>query len=88
MGVGVNTLFAYLFGLIILYVIGRVLIFPVKILIKLIVNGVLGGAILWLLNIFGSSFGINIGINVVTALIAGLLGIPGVILLLILNYLK
>jgi inhibitor of the pro-sigma K processing machinery len=49
---------------------------------------VIGGLALWLLNIFGGAIGINIGINVVTALVAGILGVPGVILLIILIYLK
>jgi len=88
MGVETNTLLAYLFGLIVIYVIGRILIIPIKLLIKLLVNAVLGGVGLWLVNIFGGAIGINIGINVITALVAGLLGIPGVVLLLILNYLK
>lgn len=88
MGVETNTFIAYLFGLIILYVIGRMLIIPLKFLAKLFINAVLGGIALWLLNIFGSAWGINIGINVITALIAGLLGIPGVLLLVILNYLR
>jgi len=88
MGVETNTLLAYLFGLIVIYVIGRILIIPIKLMTKLLVNAVLGGVTLWLVNMFGGAIGINIGINVITALVAGLLGIPGVILLLILNYLK
>lgn len=88
MGIETNTFFAYLFGLIILYIIGKVLIIPLKFLAKLFINAVLGGVVLWLLNVFGGSWGINIGINMVTALVAGILGIPGVVLLLILNYLR
>ena len=88
MGAETNTLLAYLFGLIVLYVIGRILIIPLKFLTKLLVNAVLGGVTLWLLNVFGGAMGINVGINVITALVVGLLGIPGVILLVILNYLK
>jgi len=88
MGVETNTLLAYLFGLIVLYVIGKILIIPLKFLTKLLINAVLGGIVLWLLNVCGGAIGINIGINVITAMVAGVLGIPGVILLVILNYLK
>lgn len=83
-----NTLFAYFFGVVLLYMVGRVLFVPLKFIVRLIFNVLLGGASLWLLNIFGSSVGINIGINIVTALIVGLLGIPGLILLIILQYIK
>ncbi|MGE5329371.1 MAG: pro-sigmaK processing inhibitor BofA family protein [Deltaproteobacteria bacterium] len=88
MGIETNTLLAYVFGLIVLYVIGKILIVPLKFLVKLFINAALGGIVLWLLNVFGGSVGINIGINVITAIVVGVLGIPGVILLVILNYFK
>lgn len=86
MAVDTNTLFAFLIGIILLYIVGRLLVFPIKILWKLILNGVIGGAVLWVINVFGGAVGIHVGINVVTALAAGFLGIPGVILLVILQY--
>lgn len=88
MGFGADTLLAYLFGIIILYIVVKVLIIPFKYLGKLIINAILGGAALWILNIFGGALGIQIGINIVTALVVGLLGIPGVILLLVLQHIK
>lgn len=88
MGLDTNTMLAYLFAIILLYIVGKVLFIPIKFLAKLVLNAVIGGIILWVLNVFGGTIGIHIGINVVTALIAGLLGIPGVVLLIILQYLK
>ncbi len=82
-----NTLLAFLFAIILLYIVGRVLFVPIKFLGRLLMNAVIGGAVLWGLNIFGGAIGIHIGINVVTALIVGFLGIPGVLLLVILQYL-
>ncbi len=38
-----------------------------------------------ILNILGTGIGVSIAINPVTALIAGFLGVPGVILMLILQ---
>lgn len=66
-------------GLIILYLILKLLKLPFKILI----NGILGVVLLYIANLIGANFGITVGINVVTALIAGILGIPGVIALFI-----
>lgn len=80
-----NVVIAYVFGLVLLYIVGWVLVVPLKVIIKLIYNGVLGGMILILLNFVGGFVGIHIGVNPVTALIAGVLGIPGIVLLLILQ---
>ena len=57
----------------------------VRRLIELIINIILGLVILWLLNRFGGSLGISIPINIITALVVGILGVPGVIILLLLN---
>ena len=56
-----------------------------KRLIELIINILLGVVVLWLINKFGGSLGIAIPINFITALVVGILGLPGVIILLLLN---
>lgn len=58
---------------------------PLKILGKLILNGALGVLLLLLVNFVGDYVGVSIAINAVTALIAGFLGVPGVIFLIIFN---
>ncbi len=78
-----NVIIAFVFGLLLLYIIGRVLLMPLRLVFKLIYNGLIGGIILWLLNWVGAYFGFTIAINVATALIVGFLGIPGVILLVV-----
>ncbi len=82
---GISTFLAFIFGLFLLYVIGMILVIPIKIIWKLIINGVIGGILLLLFNLIGRALGLSIAINPITALIAGFLGIPGVILLLILQ---
>lgn len=75
---------AYFIGaIILLFLVVKLLAWPLKILIKLIINGVLGAFLLVVFNVFGSYFGFNIGINIWTALISGFFGIPGVIFLII-----
>ena len=39
-----------------------------------------------LVNTFGGNIGLHIPFNFVTAIVSGILGIPGVIALIILNY--
>jgi len=72
-------------GLFLLYIVGIILVWPIKKIIKLIWNGVLGGITLLLFNFIGKYFGLSIVINPLNAIIVGFLGVPGVILLLILQ---
>lgn len=83
----IYVVIAYFMGVFFLYVIGRLLLIPLRVVFNLIVNAVIGGAMLLVVNLVGGLWGITIGINPITALVAGLLGIPGVILLLALRFL-
>lgn len=56
-----------------------------KRIIELVINILLGIVVLWLINKFGGSLGISIPINIITGLVVGILGLPGVIILLLLN---
>ncbi len=78
-----NVIIAYAFGIILIYLIGRMLTMPIRLVFKLIYNGIVGGIMLWIVNFVGAYFSFTIGINPITALIAGFLGIPGVILLIL-----
>lgn len=82
---GFGTLLSFIFGLFLLYLVGMLLVIPIRIIIKLIVNGVIGGLLLLLFNFIGGFIGLSLVINPITAVIVGFLGIPGVILLLILQ---
>lgn len=75
------------FGCIIaVVIIAKILSWPFKIIFKLLINIILGGLLLMVVNIFGAGFGLHIPFNTITALISGILGLPGVILLIILQY--
>lgn len=85
MSTELNVILAYAFGLILLYIVGYVLLIPIKWVLKLIYNGIIGGVVLIVINLLGSFWGIGIAINPVTALIVGFLGIPGVVLMFVLQ---
>lgn len=74
---------AYIFGIVLLYIVGRMFFMPLKLVFKLIYNGLIGGAMLWAVNFVGGHFGFTVAINPMTALLAGFLGLPGVILLIL-----
>ena len=82
-GWGMEYIGYFVVAIILILIVVKLLSWPLKILIKLIINGILGAILLFIVNIFGSYFGFQIGINIVTALIAGVLGVPGVIFLII-----
>ena len=68
-----------------IFIIGKILLFPIKKILKLVLNTIIGGAIIYIINLIGASFGFHIGLNIVTSLVVGILGIPGAILLIILE---
>jgi inhibitor of the pro-sigma K processing machinery len=84
-GVDLNLVIAFIFGLLLLYLLVRVLYLPLRIFLKLLGNALVGGILLAIFNAVGSLWGLTIGINVFTAFLTGILGIPGIILLLILQ---
>lgn len=85
MGLGLSSIIAFALGIVALYVIGLLLVVPIRIIIKLVINGIIGGLTLLLVNLVGGLFGLSIGINPITSLIVGFLGVPGVVLLLIIQ---
>lgn len=78
---------SFFIALIILYVILKVLSLPIKIIIKLLVNALIGGIVLFLINLIGASFGLVLDITWLTAVIVGFFGVPGVIIVMILQFL-
>lgn len=85
LGIQIEAIIAYFVALVLLYLAGWLLLVPFKKLLKLLLNGVFGGVALVLINLIGAKWGINIGVNPATAMVAGILGLPGVILLLLLQ---
>ena len=71
-----NSLIIYLACIMVLFLVGRIFIVPLKIMAKLILNSVLGAILIYGINFFGANVGFHIGLNVVTAVFVGILGIP------------
>jgi len=73
-------------GLLGLYLMGTVLFRPLRFLIRLAAWSMLGAFLLVALNTLFGYFGFHIAVNLWTILTAGLLQLPGVVLLVLLNY--
>jgi len=74
-----HVILAYVAGIILIYIVARLFLMPVKFVFKLIYNGIIGGALLWGVNFLGAYISFNMPITIWKALIAGFLGIPGVV---------
>lgn len=75
----------FIISILALFLIVKIFAWPFKILIKLLINGVLGYILLFLMNSLGKGLGIYIPINSLSCIIAGFFGVPGVIFLIIFN---
>lgn len=81
----IGILLAYAFGILVLYIIGYLFLVPIKILLKLVVNSIIGGILLLIINWLGGFIGFHLPVNLVSAICVGILGIPGIILVYLLT---
>ena len=59
---------------------------PLKMVLRVVLNSALGFGALWLLNLTGGVTGIALGLNIFNSLTVGILGVPGLFLLLLLQW--
>ena len=81
MGMEIGIFLAYAAGMLAVYLAGRFLLLPLKYTARIIINSLAGGAVILLINCVESYTGIMIPLNALNALIAGVLGVPGIIVL-------
>lgn len=81
-----STLLAFAVGVMVLCVILKIISFPIRKIIKLVINAIIGGIVLLCVNYFGAAVGFVLTINWLSALIVGVFGVPGVIIVAILQF--
>ncbi len=59
---------------------------PVKLALQVLINSALGLCSLWLLNMTTAVSGISLGLNLFNAVIIGVLGLPGLGMLVLLQW--
>ena len=64
-----TNLLTYLACICFIFIFGRIFILPLKKILKLIFNSVLGGICIFIINLIGSSFGFHIGLNFFTSIL-------------------
>lgn len=80
-----NIIIAFGLGLLLIFIIGKVMLVPFKLVTKLMLNAVVGGIVLWVINYFGAMANFHIPLNPITALAVGFLGVPGIVLLIVIQ---
>ncbi len=80
-----RVILVFISCLTILIVFGKYFAFPLKKIVKLIGNSIVGALIIFLINLVGTSFNFHIGLSIINSVIVGILGIPGACLLILLK---
>jgi inhibitor of the pro-sigma K processing machinery len=84
-GADIGIVLAYSAGIMLIFMFSWILLRPLKFIGRILVNSILGGILIVAFNFFSRFTGVYIGVNEVTALVVGLLGIPGFAAVLIVN---
>ena len=66
MGINIIT---YLACICLVFIFGRIFILPLKKILKLILNSILGGICIFVINLIGNGFGFHIGLNFFTSIL-------------------
>lgn len=82
-----ETIAIVVIAIIAVFFVLKLLTAPIRLAGKLLINALVGFVALFFLNFAGSIFGLSLGINWFNAVVVGIFGAPGVILLLLIKYL-
>lgn len=63
-----NTIITFLACIIAIIIFGKIFILPLKKILKLLLNSMLGGSLIVIINWIGASFNFHIGLNIITAI--------------------
>ena len=85
MGLDIGIFLTYVGAILLIFIFGRIFVWPMKVVLKLALNSLIGGAAILLVNALVTQWDIFIPLNILNALIVGVLGLPGAVLLLILQ---
>ena len=80
-----SVLWGYAFAIAFLCIGIKIFAHPLKKCLKTGRNSLIGALVLWVVNLFSPILNIHMGINPVSALVVGILGVPGLCLLMLLQ---
>ena len=80
-----QTIIYVVIGVLLLWLIIKLFSTPIKWALKLLLNALLGFVMLFRFNLLGGFIGLERTVGWLSAIVAGILGIPGIILLLLIE---
>ena len=83
MGAQMGVFLTYVGAIVLIFIVGKIFLWPLKKILKLVANSVIGGIAILLIIAVGAGFGLFIPLNIISAVVVGTLGIPGAVLLFI-----
>lgn len=63
------NIITYLASVCFIFIFGRIFILPLKKILKLVFNSILGGICIYMINLIGANFGFHIGLNFFTSIV-------------------
>ncbi len=85
MNLDINNVIAYLACMFFIFIFGKIFIVPIKTIIKLLINSILGGIIIVIINAICKVWKFHIGLNIITSIFVGFLGLPGAVLIMLIK---
>lgn len=83
--INLNVALAVVFGAFVLYFAGKTFSGPGRLLLRTGISAVTGVMIISIFNLAAGFFNLTVGLNAVTALAVGFLGLPGLVMLVLLQ---
>ena len=68
-----KVILSFIACILIILVFGKSFYMPIKIIVKLVVNSILGAFLIFIINLVGTSFDFHIGLNILNSIIVGIL---------------
>ncbi len=69
-----TNIITYLACICFIFIFGRIFILPLKKILKLVFNSILGGICIFVINLVGANFGFHIGLNFFTSIVIRIVG--------------
>lgn len=63
-----NNILIFLVCIIAIIIFSKIFMLPIKKLLKLVANSILGGLLIYIINLIGNFFNFHIGLNIVTSI--------------------
>ena len=73
-------------AVVLLYLFLQIIRLPLKWLLKALLHAAIGFVALFIFNFLGSWIGVELELNIFNALVTGVFGVPGVLILLVVKY--